>query len=677
VYESTASAATSPALIEQDRGFVISQGSGAVDAQNPLPEAVLYHGFSNLVAVRSFCCVASLGLFCCATEPPPGAVSDTPARRNTCAKKIDARALLARHAGAFGSAQDIDAALPRTFSLVLEKARTTGTCELILDRTQHRRVCQLGTLAVAEGIDEFGPWSISATGALVRPEGSEASDINFDAWLEGRRYLIDPSSESSCAIEGDRAIAVLKWNLPAVGNSVLAFDLDNGVLLWAKHIRGSGAWMRTDIREWGPADAGVRWPLTKSSERASEEPSLTRLESVKPGLACAAGGDCLAPTGTPFQIAWWGRSKVATVPFEYVQHELLMPAKIGQSTVWATLDSGSQLMWIDSVSPASLFNAHPFAVDGMPSKKGLFGRSEFESIVVGEVVLQRVPVSGAPFPAFSEFGGKRPQLILGYPLFQAAAIRIDYAKGEIVFARDVSLLDISGHTAIALNDVDGEPVADVMLAGHLARLAVDTGDNGSIDLIDSWTTANHLPGEFPFHDELGSNDLPPRRLFRMPNAQLGPITLEQSLVSIRAAAVDRRPELSSIAGRIGNRFLSRCPSVVFDLPHGKLWFEPPCERPFDEYRGNWRLERRNDPLFIDRPWVIEGVFEGGSADRAGIANGDRLLELGGQPATLLNITEINRLCYMPAGTNLPVVIDRRGLRKTVTMTLLDVLKSSP
>ena len=50
---------------------------------------------------------------------------------------------------------------------------------------------------------------------------------------------------------------------------------------------------------------------------------------------------------------------------------------------------------------------------------------ELETVIVGDLLLQHLPVASVPIPALDDAGDKRPELILGYSLFEAMAVRID------------------------------------------------------------------------------------------------------------------------------------------------------------------------------------------------------------------------------------------------------------
>lgn len=108
--------------------------------------------------------------------------------------------------------------------------------------------------------------------------------------------------------------------------------------------------------------------------------------------------------------------------------------------------------------------------------------------------------------------------------------------------------------------------------------------------------------------------------------------------------------------------------MLFDVPKRRLWVEGACDRAVPERRLGWRFEKKLDPAQPDRPWVVRALWPGGGAERAGLAVGDRILEVGGKPATL-DVGPLWTLEQQPAGTKLPIVFTRAGKRQRVVAEL--------
>src|SRR5262249_4747722 len=157
-----------------------------------------------------------------------------------------------------------------------------------------------------------------------------------------------------------------------------------------------------------------------------------------------------------------------------------------------------------------------------------------------------------------------PELVIGYSVFAAAAIRIDYAKREVVFARDIGAVKSPAAKDIALKDFGGKPLAKAEIRGTDAVMEVDTGNSGGFDLYEKWASAHNLPGTIKSVAQKGifsaGTEPTVRHLFRLPDAKLGPIEAKDVISSI-----DAPPDPGMVAGLIGNMVLSRCRAIVFDV----------------------------------------------------------------------------------------------------------------
>ena len=103
-----------------------------------------------------------------------------------------------------------------------------------------------------------------------------------------------------------------------------------------------------------------------------------------------------------------------------------------------------------------------------------------------------------------------------------------------------------------------------------------------------------------------------------------------------------------------------------------MHFEPPCDRPRQVSRSGWALGYQSKPpKDAKSKWFIASVLPGGSAANAGLAKGDRLVSVGGKSIGG-DPTVIKPVVSAPAGTKVPVVVQREGKDVRVEMVLVDV-----
>jgi S1-C subfamily serine protease len=90
----------------------------------------------------------------------------------------------------------------------------------------------------------------------------------------------------------------------------------------------------------------------------------------------------------------------------------------------------------------------------------------------------------------------------------------------------------------------------------------------------------------------------------------------------------------------------------------------------------WRFDEKNDPAFPDRPWVVGTLWPGGAAERAGVQAGDRVIEVGGKPATS-DVGPLWALEQQAVGTKVPVVLARAGASKDRVRLSIELRSPTP
>jgi len=348
--------------------------------------------------------------------------------------------------------------------------------------------------------------------------------------------------------------------------------------------------------------------------------------------------------------------------------------KVGDHAFWGLVDSGATLHFVDAGSSlAGAFQARVAPERSASGRGGLPPLGELPGpVALGDLMVRNSPTAAIPLPSFDEFGARRPEALLGHPLFLGAAVRIDYARQELLLAQEARVLHTTSAVAIPLKVLGESLVVEARLEGGAGWFELDSASGEALDLYRNWATAHGFPGPRPTFTlrpppEVGSREGAGER-FRPATFELGPIRVAEPLVPI---APDRGLS-DRIAGQVGNGVLGRCAAVVFDVEHRTLWLEPPCDREVPEELAGWGLARKDDPAHPDRPWVVEFVTPGGAADLAGVKAGDRLLQLGGRGA-ILERSAFEAVTRQAPGTKVPVVVERGGERRDVVLTLVRML----
>ena len=571
-------------------------------------------------------------------------------------------------------------ALPRSFRGETAAQGKMGAVEFALDREgRFSQTTVVGGMLSASGIDARGPWALPYAGVPLRLRGDEAVDFAFGAWMQTRDYLdsFDPKRDSAtCHVGAAGPRVSILYNLPEVGNPELEFSFADAALLSAAHLDVNGRKTVLSFRKWSDADpTGVRWPLTIHFKEASGSESLVTLTGSVPGIECPSrpSGDCLAPPRSRLAFLW-PKDTPVRVPAAFFLNEIFLHAKVGGRAFWGLVDSGATLNIIDSGSPiTSMFRPAAAPDSAPPDQPSPFVLGEIrEAVGLGDLMVEHIPVAAVPIPSFDEFGERRPEMLVGYPLFLGTAVRIDYARKEFLLAKDARSLHSESATAIPLKYLGGSIVAEGRIDGVAGLFVLDTGDSEALDLFQDWAEAHGFPGPRPTYtfrqqSEVGEKETDERRM-RPATFEFGPIRITQPLVAIDTV----RSRSDRIAGQVGNGVFARCAAVVFDVENRTLWLEPPCDRDLPEDLSGWVLQRKESATYPDRPWVARFVIPGGSADLAGIKAGDRILQLGGK-AAILDIATFESITKQAPGTEIPAVIVRDDVKKELTLRLVRLL----
>ena len=255
-------------------------------------------------------------------------------------------------------------------------------------------------------------------------------------------------------------------------------------------------------------------------------------------------------------------------------------------------------------------------------------------------------------------------------MFEGIAVRVDYKKNEIVFAKTADALHDAKAAAIPIRDLEDKFVATASIGETkpaAAPFVIDTGNAEGFSLYSKWALAHGFPGERPNVAVMGQfsagTDVTSSWFFRS-TTELGPIKAEHDLVESSES-----PDTGILAGLIGNAALSRCDAIVFDMASRKLWVEGSCTRPPALSHTWWTMVSQPDPSDATHPWVIVSTAPKGSADAAGVARGDRLISIAGDDASL-HFNFVSKF-YKTLGTKIPVVVKRGAEKKSMTLILAD------
>ncbi len=273
---------------------------------------------------------------------------------------------------------------------------------------------------------------------------------------------------------------------------------------------------------------------------------------------------------------------------------------------------------------------------------------------------------------FGDVEGIDEDGLVGFEMFRRFRVTIDYAAHELVLTDPSRFTPPTGAHAIPFELADRIPIVQATLDGLPVSLSVDTGSRSSLTLHSPFVREHDLAARYHAAPETitGWGVGGPAR--GRP-ARLGVLTLGDLEITDIAGDLytgDKGAFASpSLSGNLGAGVLRRY-TVTFDYDAKRMWLVPNADagKPDAFDRSGLWLFRAGDAL------EVNGIAPDSAAARAGVEQGDRtVLRIGerGVVATRSLSEWRTRLRELPAGTRLPLVIERAKAKRDLQLVLAD------
>lgn len=364
-----------------------------------------------------------------------------------------------------------------------------------------------------------------------------------------------------------------------------------------------------------------------------------------------------------------------SLPFELYDGRIYLQARVaGSEPRTFLLDTGAQVTHFsaDLVREAGLATFGDVGITGTGR-----GRVAGDYVRVSSLDLGGFPLAinnAISAPAEALFGpvvtssGKRFDGIIGYDLFAAYVVEIDYIGRTIRLYDPLRAPEPVGADVAAINIIDNKPYLTgiVTLTGRTfeALLHLDTGSGGALGFNGAFVAERDLlaiAGRTLPSMSRGVGGATPARLGRADSLTIGNTRLSGPFATYALAQGKGVNELA--AGRIGGAILRRF-TLTINYSAGTIALLPNANfhRPLETDMSGLALVSSDDGVEVFR------VEAGSAGGEAGILAGDRLLSIDGQPATGLSIEAI-RAMLMQHGQRRLLVVLRNGRALSVPVIL--------
>lgn len=377
---------------------------------------------------------------------------------------------------------------------------------------------------------------------------------------------------------------------------------------------------------------------------------------------------CLLAQGKPavfrpthYVTQYFINQDIVEIPFEYVQHQILIHGDItGKKNLTFLFDTGATAPVLDkSIGPVG-------ARMGDTRIKEAEGETTGQSVLLDEIRLgkenERVSVRSIPtlLTDISQLGRlleRKIDGIVGITFLAGFVTEIDYANHMLRFynPRNYTVAtrtpDDQRTFLFSLLPTNGNlPASTLLLAGELHEkydynFLLDTGFGGYLSVAQSAALESGLVK--PETPRVAVTNFSVTRRFRSDKIRASYLMLGTINLSGRIVQVDmRNKDIYGQAGIVGNRLLQNY-KVTLDYPRKKLWLE--------------RVTDRQEPDEVETPTLglsikadgkvmrVEKVARYSPAHHAGVKPGDSILAINGEPSDSFTPTQAMHLLSAPHG----------------------------
>jgi membrane-associated protease RseP (regulator of RpoE activity) len=562
----------------------------------------------------------------------------------------------------------------------MKAAGLSGTVDTREDVATGRSVARysLGLFKGANGFDGTVSWNQDPGGEVARLDAPAAQrEARTSAWITARAFWFPARAKAEYGAMETREHAGRRYAVvtatPAGGDAVeLWFDDKSGRL--ERFVSGLAAQDRivTELSDWREVD-GVQLPFRQIVDRGVD--SANRVEIVYDSITTktpVAAADFAVPVmagGAHIVDA----SGVTRIPFRLVRDHIHVQAEVDGQPVQMLVDTGGvNILLPAAVARLKLTTEGELAGRGVGEKRAEVSLTRATSLKLGGVAFEKPLFYVIDFGQIPNVEGEDFDGVIGYELFQRFAVTIDYVKHELVLAKPEAFTPPANAKAVPFTLADRIPIIEGRIDGRPVRIAVDTGSGAAIDLHSPFVLKNDLKREYgaSFEQVSGWGVGGPMRAWpvRLGELEIGGFVLPDVAGSLYTGdkGAFASPDVdANLGGRVLGRF-----TVAFDYATKRMFLASN-----DNYGQPFRSDRSGLALLRDGDAIkVFDVVAGSPASAAGLATGDRIRRIAGEPVAARSLTQWrDRLATEPAGTTIAIAFERGGKSHEATLTLADLI----
>lgn len=331
-------------------------------------------------------------------------------------------------------------------------------------------------------------------------------------------------------------------------------------------------------------------------------------------------------------------SKAANIPIHLHSTHIFLEVMVNGKGPYAfVLDTGAPRSVVDSriAEETKLKLAGEIAAGGTGANVRTAHFANNVNLGLPGVNLAKQTIVALSMEDFESILGHKIDGILGIDLFQNFVVEIDYAASRLrVYSNESFQYNGDGKVVpITVESLICSANATVKLPGREpveGNFKIDTGSNADARLNSPFVDQHKLTENLTESFETGGYGIggeSSNKVTRIESFEIGGLKFEGPIV-LMSQAKQGAGANANFAGVVGGGLLERC-NVIFDFKQKRMILRPNSEfdSPFesDMLGIRWKTGGRGDL----KSFVVSSVREDSAAFKAGIEEGDKLVEFNG------------------------------------------------
>lgn len=298
--------------------------------------------------------------------------------------------------------------------------------------------------------------------------------------------------------------------------------------------------------------------------------------------------------------------------------------------------------------------------------------TQAKMVTVNEFRLGDATVKGDAAVVLALPGILKCDGLVGYSFLRHFATTFDYDNNTLTVRKSGTYKPQSGEVPGRLRVRNNHPQVTGQIAGETGWMVIDTGNNGTTNILKWLVTKEGLVKKWPTSSErivgkgVGGNIK--GYVSIAPEFDISGVSMPKGQVTLDSSGVGAFAD-PDILANVGAEHLRRF-RMTLDYIAGQAYFgkSKAYSSPLVVDRSGVRVD------FVNGKHTVVGVVDGSPADKAGIKEGDFVLEIDGKSATSVEPMLFASSLRGPAGTLVRIKIDRAGKAMDVSLKLEDMVK---